>query len=205
MIYAKQVNPEYQDSYTDFQEESNLCGFAIMGNRRYFEYKAEYFDKFLSAMENDPCYWTFTYDDLTPEEIKDFKETWSKYAYHNADYYKTLVRLLSIYYKEDFDMVTLRGSVQREWNYLIYRPRLLSDKDIERLECEYFNTGTEWIIYTDDPEEEPDAEQETSVYCCSWSDEGIKEEIAQAAGDVASAVVLLKYAGETRTPVYMRA
>jgi hypothetical protein len=59
---------------------------------------------------------------------------------------------------------------------------------------EYFNTGSEWIIH--DEESEPETVKDISgysVYCYSWNTDGIKKEIADAAGSDPDDVILYEF------------
>ena len=97
----------------------------------------------------------------------------------------------------------IRGCCQSDWQDIYYSPEDYDDAAIDRLEMEYFNTGSEWMIHDGDGEPE-DAEDVSgyTTYCYGWNNEGIKKEIAAAAGCEAEDVVLFVHTGYTRVSNY---
>lgn len=92
---------------------------------------------------------------------------------------------------------TIRGTCQGDWQN-VYFPDYYTDIIIKTLEIEYFNTGSEWMIWTDDETEE----EAYSLYCYEWSDDEIKAEIAANTGGTPENVTLYKFAGYTKTAFY---
>jgi hypothetical protein len=98
---------------------------------------------------------------------------------------------------------TIRGCCQSDWQDIIYDSEKYTRDDIQRLEIEYFNTGSEWIIHDENTEPKtPDEISGYSVYCYGWNGEQIRAEIADAAGVKPEDVVLFKFSGYTQTAKY---
>ena len=67
---------------------------------------------------------------------------------------------------------------------------------LEAFEIEYFNTGSEWIVDEGDfnpDEDNPEEISGYSIYCTSWNDEGIKQEIADSVGVDIDDVILFPF------------
>lgn len=224
-IYARQVPPEEQQSPLNFYGEFDgyeLYGAEIYGNRHYKRNTTTLFDSIPEALDGlcweweemhagrqetrDFNTWADALADLVPPEGRtaytrqERKKDWPAVvlAYHNADYItpEIYAAALSLITGQEWDCCTLRGCCQGDWQNCIYRVDLWDGPALERLEAEYFNTGTEWTF-----------EEETeggccSVYCYEWSDDGIRREIADAAGVAPEAVTLYKFTGYTRTAQY---
>lgn len=153
-IYAKQVPPEFQDSYFDIE-----CwpGVIIHGNRWFNDYTTPEFDA----------------------------------IYNRFDGEKRILRALHIVTGKKYDVVTIHGSAQSEWNNVYYPVDDYTRDAMYNLETEYFNTGAEWIINDD-----------FSIYTYSWNTDGIRAEIASAAGVDLDNVILYTFSGWKRTPEY---
>jgi hypothetical protein len=68
---------------------------------------------------------------------------------------------------------------------------------------DYFNTGTEWIIHDEEtPPESPEDINGYSLYCYSWNDTGLREEIANTAGCKPEEVKLFKFNDFKRIATY---
>lgn len=102
-----------------------------------------------------------------------------------------------------WDWCTLRGCCQSDWQYCIYPADEWNGASLERLEAEYFNTGSEWIVHDD--QDAPDGPEDIngfSVYCTGWNDDQLRQEIADAAGGRPEDVTLYKFTGYTRRAEY---
>lgn len=221
-LYARQVNPEYQESPLYYEEDfpENII---ITGNRDFNSHTTWEYDKIIEWYEvmceyyeeikaGEGCYKNITelLKDYFPgkystKTIHKFKEVLEKYGtryYYEGDY---ILDMLEIITGKKWHKTTICGSVQREWQNVIYSPEDYSKEYIKELEVQYFNTGTEWIIHEYDEEpEEPEDITGYSVYCTSWNTEGIKKELTDAAGYEPEEIILYEFSGYTKTEVFKR-
>ena len=74
---------------------------------------------------------------------------------------------------------------------------------LAEFECEYFNTGEEWLVHDSDtaPESPEDIDGYT-VYLHEWRDEEKRAELADAIGCAPEDLIMYAYAGERRSAVY---
>lgn len=154
-IYAKQVPPEYQESFFEIE---NWPGVIIHGNRHFINY-------------------------TTPE---------FNAIYDRFDGEKRILRALHIVTGKRHDVRTIRGCCQGDWQNVYFPIDDYTRDALDILEADYFNTGSEWIVNED-----------FSVYVYSWNDDGIRDEIASAAGCNRDNVILQVFSGWRRTPEYM--
>lgn len=154
-IYAKQVPPEYQESFFEIE---NWPGVIIHGNRHFNDYTTPDFDA----------------------------------VYDRFDGEKRILRALHIVTGKRYDVRTIRGACQNEWQNVYFPVNDYTRDALDILEADYFNTGSEWIINDD-----------FSIYAYSWNNDGIRDEIAAAAGCDPADVVLQVFSGWSRTPEYM--
>lgn len=222
-IYAKQVPPEYQESPLFWDEDINA---ELFGNRQLRGITSTLFDRLPGMMENLSCVWDNIrngyYDNANwAEELEEMmppqgrepytrderKNAWpgllrryiDKSSLDNA----FLCDLLGLITGRAWDWCTLRGCCQSDWQYCIYPADEWNGASLERLEAEYFNTGSEWIVHDD--QDAPDGPEDIngfSVYCTGWNDDLIRKEIADAAGGRPEDVTLYKFAGYTRRAEY---
>lgn len=212
-IYARQVPPEYQESPLFWGEDINA---EIFGNRQYKRITSKLFDSLpgmlddlaavwdnLQAGYHDGTTWAEELADLVPPQGRpeytreERRAAWPDIMRNFVDerqapeYYCKALRLIT---GRAWDYCTLRGCCQGDWQYCIYPADDWDGASLERLEAEYFNTGTEWIIHDD--ENEPDGPEDIngfSIYCTGWNDDQIRKEIADAAGGLPEAVKLYKF------------
>lgn len=217
-IYAKQVAPEYQESPL-FMEEwpENVY---VFGNRHYKNHGGDYIENIknsmydaadeLKALPRGGSYYDSFIDilaDLIPEPE-------NKKEYSRADRLKWRALLLNFDAGaiSDNDAITMalelitgdeyaageiRGCCQGDWNNIIY-PAEYGREWLENFEIEYFNTGDEWQIN----EGIPDSDDNYYFYSHAWNEDGIRAEIAAAAGVEPDDVILYIFTGYTRTPEY---
>ena len=217
-IYAKQVAPECQESPL-FMEEwpENVY---VFGNRHYKNHGGEYIENIknsmydaadeLKALPRGGSYYDSFIDilaDLIPEPE-------NKKEYSRADRLKWRALLLNFDAGaiSDDDAITtalelitgdeyaageIRGCCQGDWNNIIY-PAEYGREWLENFEIEYFNTGDEWQIN----EGIPDSDDNYYFYSHAWNEDGIRAEIAAAAGVEPDDVILYIFTGYTRTPEY---
>lgn len=107
---------------------------------------------------------------------------------------KRILRALHLVTGKRYEKRTIRGSCQGDWQEVYYPVADYTREALDILETEYFNTGTEWII-------DPDGEN-YSMYCHSWDNAGIRQEIANEAGTTPENVILQVFTGWKRTPEY---
>lgn len=140
----------------------------------------------------------------SPRELGQWKrlfQDWDRNPYDKRNADRRTLEALELITGESYSLRTLRGCSQSEWIDCYYPRNKYSTKDMERLETEYFNTGEEWTIYDDDPNENPDAES-FSMYIYSWDDDEKRKEIAAAAGGDPADVELHAFTGWTRSACY---
>lgn len=224
-IFARQVNPEYQDSMF-FEGDGLLETVCFYGNKSYHARMNDDFERVLKVLDSadleyeldkvgSETSWysnaTEAINDLLPKKegkysthaIHDLKELVSNYDRYSSNWEDILCNVLSIVTGKEWDYGTIHGSYQGDWNYAFYLKEAWTDEELRNLETMYFNTGSEWIIH--DEETEPETAEDISgfsVYCCGWNDDQIKQEIANAAGGSVDDVILYKYAGSRSIPVY---
>lgn len=202
-IYARQVAPEYQISplvYCDLDGD-----FMIAGNKRLSEMNiqklegienleglyeqfhtrgGEFYDVFEQYVD-----FADVIEDYTGVKLPaDFDSCWLEgFDRENA---ADIALFLTIKEGKEYDYRTIRGYSQGDWNILYY-PITTADTTLRVIEMEYFNLGTEWVIHDEETEvHNADDIRGYNMYCCGWSTEEIKEEIALCVGVSPEDVVL---------------
>lgn len=228
-VYAKQVSPEYQESPLFLGNEFFPDNIAVFGNRDYIEHCPEVFERVYTVLSvgelaevlEDRNGWKDWYKNIT-EAITDYlPPEKAKYSTKDIGALKKLVlqyaecssseedsilcAVLSVVTGQEWNCKIISGCCQSDWNYMYYPVANWSREALKVFEIEYFNTGSEWII--DDGEFDPENDSPLningcSVYCTSWSDEGIRKEIADAEGVDPADVVLYAFEGWSRTAQY---
>ena len=228
-IYAKQVAPEYQESPLLLSDEfpDNI---AVFGNCGFNEHKPEYFQRVYEALENGELaealedietegYYSTWYEspeqaikELLPaknkeystEDIRSLEKLIPEYL--NASRQNSILcKVLFIVTGKEWDYRQINGYCQSDWNYFFYTIDEWDKEAISAFEVEYFNTGTEWIIDDGEFDPENDSPEDISgfsMYCTSWNDEGIKQEIAEASGGKIEDIILYAFDGYTQTAKY---
>lgn len=227
IIYAMQINPEYQESVlssVNFDIESVYPGIAVFGNRDYKDHIPENIERVMDVLNDGELadildsfnrrlkdYNTEVYknvseaiaDFLQPEhkarystkEIHDLNNLVCSYGVYSPGEDAILLSVLNIVTGKKYQLSTIRGCCQSEWQSVLYPSDVYSDETIEYLEKDYFNTGSEWIIH--DEESIPESAEDISgysVYCYSWDLDGIADEIMNAVGaDDSYDIVLYSY------------
>lgn len=214
-IYAKQVPPEYQESplfYGDWPEDV-----FVFGNRDFNDHSGRLEDirrgleELCNAWEDltsgAPAYYNSWIDaigeclprddgrEYTRAERLRIREIAFDYTYtmNFTREKETLCAALELVTGRAWEYATIRGCCQGDWNYIIY-PAEYRHEWVCEFECEYFNTGAEWIV-----------DDDWSIYTHSWNSDGVREEIASAAGVDPVDVVLLEFTGWSKTPEYREA
>lgn len=228
-IYAKQVPPDYQESPL-FMEEwpENVY---IFGNRHFRDHGAEHIENIKNSMydaadelkqlQRGRSYYNSFIDIIAdilpaPENKKEYSRAdrlqWRELLL-SFDYYSdidddAITTALQLITGDEYDAAEIRGCCQGDWNNIIY-PTKYGREWLREFEIEYFNTGDEWALYEYDGDggAPDDADEITGEYIChvythEWRDDGIRAEIADAAGVDPAYVVLYVFDGYTQTARY---
>ena len=229
-IYARQIMPEFQDSRI-FDDDGNGVEYInVWGNKDYQSRTSSVFDRVKecldagelaedieAVMEKNPSaiYGNITEainnqlwrDDGKPystRQIGKLKQLVLRYSEcRSSEEDQILVYVLSIVTGEEWDYRNIHGCCQSEWNTVYYPVKYWTKESLDAFETMYFNTGSEWIVHEGDTEPtSPEEIDGCAYYCVSWNDEGIKKELAEAAGGNVEDVVLYKYSGSVSIPTY---
>ena len=229
-IYARQIMPEFQDSRI-FDDDGNGVEYInVWGNKDYQSRTSSVFDRVKecldagelaedieAVMEKNPSaiYGNITEainnqlwrDDGKPystRQIGKLKQLVLRYSEcRSSEEDQILVDVLSIVTGEEWDYRNIHGCCQSEWNTVYYPVKYWTKESLDAFETMYFNTGSEWIVHEGDTEPtSPEEIDGCAYYCVSWQDEGIKKELAEAAGGNVEDVVLYKYSGSVSIPTY---
>ena len=231
-IYARQIEPEYQESplcWGNYDTESSYPEIAIFGNSHFQDHIPEVIKNVMDVLDRgELC------DDL--QCIRDRGRGWSRWTWNAYDHYGNatraildqlppthkkkystreihqLVKLIMEYDGDDNDVCAvlsivtgrpwesgqITGCVQGDWQNVIYPEDVYSRKDLEYLETDYFNTGSEWMIHDEDsiPDEEAEGDDISGfcTYVYSWRDEDIAKELLSAAcADENDSVIMWSY------------
>ena len=229
-IYAKQVNPEYQESpFFMFGPEEIYTDVIFTGNRHYNSHTTpEYdairngLDELTNCIDTDGKFiYGIWYENMTEavkslipapqhkarystRDIKAWREIASEW-YITTNENALICRALQLVTGKEYEYITIRGCSQGDWQEILFPVEEYDRNALAILEADYFNTGTEWII--DDGEFDPENDSPLningySVYCYGWNVDQIRQEIADAAGVDPGAVILYEYAGSYSMPKY---
>ena len=229
-IYARQINPEFQDSMIFDDDVNGVEYINVWGNKDYQSRTSNVFDRVRECLDarelaedieavmgKNP---SAIYDSITEainnqlwrddgksystRQIGKLKQLVLRYSdCYRSEKDQILVDVLSIVTGEEWDYKEIHGCCQGECNTVYYPVKYWTEESLEAFETMYFNTGSEWIVHEDDTEPtSPEEIDGCAYYCVSWNDEGIKKELAEAAGGNAEDVVLYKYAGSKSIPIY---
>lgn len=216
-IYAKQVAPEYQESPLFMDEwPENVY---VFGNRHYKDHGGEFIENLKNSMYDaadelkrllrGASYYDSFIDIINdllpaPENKKEYSRadrlTWRALLLNfdaGAIDDDAITAALQLITGDEYDAAQIRGSVQGDWNNIIY-PAKYGREWLKEFEIEYFNMGDEWRIC----EGSPDSDDNYYIYTHSWDDDGKRAEIADAAGVDPADVVLYVFDEWERTPKY---
>lgn len=220
-IYAKQVPPEYQESplfmdewpenvFTFGNRDYNAHAERLEDIRRSLETAAEEFERLQAG--DFSCYVggysfkeiLFNYlprDDgreyTRAERLKMVQLVNNYCDCSSSDENEILCDVLELITGNKYDYATIRGCCQGDWQEIIY-PAGYGREWLDAFECEYFNTGAEWRISENDPENDDNY----YMYTHAWRIDDIRAEIAAAAGVDPCDVVLYEFTGWNRSPEY---
>lgn len=228
-IYAKQIDPEFQESSL-FEEGLFPENMVVCGNRDFKERKTAVFTLVENALDNGDLqealedleiggYYSAFYESAR-EAIEEFlPASMGEYSQDDITALQGLVkaytqcsraetnnifcRVLSIVDGKKWGWKIIRGYCQGDWNEIFYPVDDWSREALAAFEIEYFNTGSEWIIH--DEENTPEGPEDISGYSCyivADTEEGIRKELAAVAGCAPSDLVLYVFEGYTHIPKY---
>lgn len=217
-VYAKQMNPAYQESPLFLFDEWPDGDLILVGNRDYrertiaeYDQIHDYFDNMASEWAQNGMYGSEKYS--LKEILHDYGferndgKPWTTNQRHEwkllmeSEYYdssdeEVILKALELMTGHEWKSGTIRGCCQGDWQDVYYRVDRWNDKSLEAFETEYFNTGSEWMIHDEDEEpEDPEDISGFTCYCVSWNKDGIREEIASAAGCKPEDVVMYAWDG----------
>lgn len=209
-VYAKQVAPEYQKSplllFNEWPEDMAICGNSDFNShcpevftRVYKALQDGELNEALSNLESGAGYYSEFYKNATeainnllyPEkasystrDIHTIKMLVAEYSTcRSCDENRILCEALSVVTGQRWECSTIRGCCQSDWQEVFYIADNWSREALSTFETEYFNTGSEWIIHDgDNLPESPEDIEGYAIYCYSWDEDDIAQEIANYAG-----------------------
>ena len=188
-IKAYQVAPEYQEApaLEDMFDDSII----ITGNDRLNGWETESYKIVYAALFEgvNPCEegeenfdkWERLINDSTEQAISDDK---------------AICKGLELLTGEKWAYTELYGTTQSDWNGCYYMADIWTREQLDAVEMEYFNMGTEWII------KDEGGEEWGNTYTHFWTDEENRAEIASVIGVEPEDVRLYLFDGWTRTANY---
>ena len=146
-------------------------------------------------------------DPYTQSDILSLCRYAQQYGYNLTKDLHLLCYALTVVTGKHYVWRTIHGTCQGECANVVYPEDEYSRQCIDILESEYFNQGSEWIIYDPsplDPEtpSDPDSIEGYSVYVHAWRDSDILSELAYAADCMPSELTAYKFDGYTMKPKY---
>ena len=191
-IRAYQVAPEYQEApaLEDMFDDSII----IAGNDRLNGWETEYYKTVYNALFEgvNPC-----------EEGEENFDAWERLINDSTEQAisddKAICKGLELLTGEKWAYTELRGTAQGDWNGCYYAVNVWTHEQLDAVEMEYFNMGTEWSI------KDEDGEEWGNTYTHFWTDEENRAEIASVIGVEPEDVTLYLFDGWTRTAKYKEA
>lgn len=219
-IYARQISPEWQESPL-FYDEFFPDNIILDGNHDFKSYTTPEYDQIINYFEDMADDWkneyyttvsdcldnyNFQRNDRKPwnnQQKHDWKELMEGYSSYNIDIDSVIIKALDLITGGDWRERYSRGCCQSDWQKCYFDATKWTHDSLYEFDVELWNTGTEWIIHDEnnDPEN-PEDINGFSVYCTAWNKDGVKEQIADAAGGNAADVILYAFDGYTKTPIY---
>lgn len=230
-FYARQIEPQFQDSRIFEDDGMGTDYINVCGNRNYESCTSNVFDRVKECLDAGELATEFeyiakksmyaSYDTITEainnwsyhdggktyntRQVGKLKQLVLKYSdCKSNEEDQILVDVLSIVTGEEWAYKQIHGCCQGEWNNVYYPIQYWTKESLEAFETMYFNTGSEWIVHEGDIE--PASLEEIdgcSYYCVAWNDEGIKRELAEAVGvETPEDIILYKYTGSISIPTY---
>ena len=218
-IYAKQVPPDIQESHFDIELYSEEV--TITGNSNFNEYKSDLYKHVENHIED--AYREF--DELEDGEQKPDDTHLDKLIQahfgvlpRNADerirWRKTLsccvitspftmASVMSLVSGKPYHMHDIHGCCQSDWNYVICPDEMTvgNPSIIQAIESEYFNTGSEWMVYESEDACESD-DCGSSIYILDMQNP--REVIATCYGVMPTDVEMYAFDRYEKIPKYRR-
>ena len=206
-----QTEPGYQESPFYIDSCYGLIdGLMIQGNRLYRrQVFGQTFERLNESLESCICdcidvmegyntndtvtdilqhYFDRRYSNKDISYIKKLFTDWDNFHQSNNEFCE-IARTIT---KKDIHWTTLRGCCQGDWVDVFYDAQFWSAEDLERLEIEFFNQGTEYILQDDG----------CAYYCHGINDEDNKEELTGELGCKPEQITLFNISGYRTTPIY---
>lgn len=217
-VFARQIEPDYQESPLTLGDENFPDNIAVFGNRDYKEHMPDYVRNAREVLREGKLAELFiegwhdkrkeATDYLPPEKVEYSDEDIEALEKLVLQYAKCSSRekdsvfcsVLSIVTGKKWDYKIIRCYCQSDWNYIYYPTDEWTTEGIEAFEVEYFNTGSEWSVHYDEEMEGCNY----NIYCHSCYYDDIKKEIAGAEGIDPAEVVLYAFVGWTRAASYKK-
>ena len=232
---CRQINPEYQESpmYLNGMEDDVIyAGLFLVPVRGCVGIREKELENIRQNMEDviseyediQNCGYSIYYKNFTEvvndifprkdgkhynsKQIHEWKEIAENFDEDSEDY----ARICSLVTGAKWEYKNIRGCCQGDYAEVIYNTEMWTDKAIECIETEYFNTGSEWMCdYSGIEDTEKitancvDNSYDTvSVYTYSWDDDDIRQELADSIGCDVNDVVMFEYKGSHSVADYER-
>ena len=223
-IYAKQVPPDVQESHFDidlYPEEV-----TITGNPNLNEYKSDLY-KCVEEHLEDACreFDEFGGGEREPDDahLDELIQTHFGVSPSNADerlrWRKSLsccvltsiitmtpgriASIMSLVSGNPYHMHAIHGCCQSDWNYVICPDEMTvgSPSGLQAIESEYFNTGSEWMVYESEDTCEAD-DFGASIYVLDMQNP--REVVATCYGVMPTDVEMYAFDRYEKIPKYRR-
>ena len=234
MYYAKQIDPEYQTAPLSWDinnmKDTWLDGLIFDGNRNYCSHVTDEYhlieenasdafdaiddinsgdeDNFDTAPEfgtkREVIEYYFSREKAyTDDEIKKFCDAVILYD-DPAFEEKAMCLMLELLTGKEYAVCEINGSCQGDWQNMYYPVTEWTKEELDTVECEYFNEGSEWVLADEEYDYEPSIEviSGCNYYLHGWNDEMNKKELAEEAGIQEDNLTMLVFDGYIKTPKY---
>lgn len=162
-------------------------------NSSFSEYRKVIEDYFPIVYHDYKQYRT---EDYTDNEIDIIRYAVDQYDYFGMYNQRDLIsQVLSVLTEKQYNYKEIHGTTQGEWNVIYYPVNDYTDDQINIIEMEYYNTGYEFIIDTEDG-------FNISVYVHSYDDDDIKIELSDCVGCKPEEIELHHFTGYATIPIY---
>ncbi len=203
-INCYQVAPEYQESPLFYCFPLDI---SIFGNHQFRERFSDEVESIMKVLRDSTFTWALDCCESTDERREQLKdwfpempeledvdiETLTSDILHEERYDRVFTYLTG----HEYDMMEIRGSRQRDWNYMYYLVDDYPEYMLRHIEIEYWDEGTQW-------ECEMDNDEFISIYTHSCYLEKQRVEIAEELGVDPLDIVLHKFVGWKRTAEYQQ-
>lgn len=203
MIYAKTLPPEWadpRDLLDLFENDYVICGndrLIGLNADLYAEARREY-DKISENEGSEVIYAKdgSMFSDETMRELEEVEKCGLLELF--------LVKYFSAFFGQPYDLYTLRGCCQGDWNYL-YAPANLTRNEERYVEAVYFNLGTALEIDCSGEDiEDADSINGYGEYTVETDADGIKEYVAEICGVPIDEVTLFMFNDWERRARYIK-